>query len=68
VFILCTEILQNTTTAAAKLKRHFETKHRERTGGPLRFFSRVLEKLSSKETDMHTKFKSENKTAVTASM
>jgi hypothetical protein len=49
--------------AAAKLKRHFETK-----GGPLRFFSRILEKLSSKKTDVHTKFKSENETALTASM
>jgi len=44
--------------AAAKLKRHFETKHIEHKGGPLRFFSRTLEKLSSKKTDVHTKFKS----------
>jgi len=68
VCILCTEILHTTTTDAAKLKRLFETKHSEHKGGSLRFFSRMLEKLSSKETDTHTKFKSENETALTASV
>jgi hypothetical protein len=54
--------------AAAKLVRHFETKNSEHKGRPLRFFSRMLEKLSSKKTDVHTKFKSENETALIASM
>jgi hypothetical protein len=37
VSILCNEVLQNSSMAPSKLKRHFETKHSEYKGTPLSF-------------------------------
>jgi hypothetical protein len=68
VRILCNEVLQNSSMAPSKLKRHFATKHCEHKGKPLSVFQRMLNNLSSMKVYMHTKFKSENENALMASM
>jgi hypothetical protein len=60
VCILCNALLQNSSRAPSKLKRHFETKHGEHKGRPLIFFQPLLNNLSSMKAYMHTKFKYEN--------
>jgi hypothetical protein len=63
VCILCNEVLQNSSVAPSKLNCHSEHK-----GKPRSFFQRMLNNLSSMKAYMHTKFKSENKNALMASM
>jgi hypothetical protein len=66
VCILCNAVMQHSSMAPSKLKRHFETKHRTHKGKPVIFLQRMLNNLSSMKAYIHTKFKSEN--ALTVSM
>lgn len=65
--ILCSEILQNSSMAPAKLQRHFETKHSEHKDKPLSFFQCKLNSLMLSKKCMQTKFKSDNENALIAS-